>query len=187
MFPPMCPRPTKPIPVVVVAIHALPSIVATSSSSSSRFAAARMGSTWSGRRKPAIAPSTARLRSVQATATAPGVASWRSATAPRRSTSARCSERSGSRKRASCLRRAQQIAPVETLQPQYSLIARDVEATILPFAEREGIGRDRLLPDGLGDAHRSHVPRAHRGSARMMTGASTTRAFASRSCPSIWR
>lgn len=37
------------------------------------------------------------------------------------------------------LRRIQQIAPVETLQPQYSLIERDVEREILPFAEREGI------------------------------------------------
>jgi aryl-alcohol dehydrogenase-like predicted oxidoreductase len=38
------------------------------------------------------------------------------------------------------LRRLQQIAPVETLQPQYSLIERDVEGELLPFAEREGIG-----------------------------------------------
>jgi aryl-alcohol dehydrogenase-like predicted oxidoreductase len=38
------------------------------------------------------------------------------------------------------LRRIQQIAPVETLQPQYSLIERDVERGILPLAEREGIG-----------------------------------------------
>jgi aryl-alcohol dehydrogenase-like predicted oxidoreductase len=38
------------------------------------------------------------------------------------------------------LRRAQTIAPVETLQPPYSLVARDVEGEILPFAEREGIG-----------------------------------------------
>ena len=38
------------------------------------------------------------------------------------------------------LRRIQQIAPVETLQPQYSLIERDVESELLPFAEREGIG-----------------------------------------------
>jgi aryl-alcohol dehydrogenase-like predicted oxidoreductase len=38
------------------------------------------------------------------------------------------------------LRRIQQIAPVETLQPQYSLIERDVERELLPFAEREGIG-----------------------------------------------
>jgi aryl-alcohol dehydrogenase-like predicted oxidoreductase len=38
------------------------------------------------------------------------------------------------------LRRIQQIAPVETLQPQYSLIEREVERETLPFAEREGIG-----------------------------------------------
>jgi aryl-alcohol dehydrogenase-like predicted oxidoreductase len=38
------------------------------------------------------------------------------------------------------LRRIQQIAPVETVQPQYSLIERDVERELLPFAEREGIG-----------------------------------------------
>ena len=43
------------------------------------------------------------------------------------STSSRCA---GSR----------QIAPIETLQPQYSLIEREVEAEILPYAEREGIG-----------------------------------------------
>jgi aryl-alcohol dehydrogenase-like predicted oxidoreductase len=38
------------------------------------------------------------------------------------------------------LRRIQQMAPVETIQPQYSLIEREVEREILPFAEREGIG-----------------------------------------------
>ena len=38
------------------------------------------------------------------------------------------------------LRRIQQIAPVESLQPQYSLIERDVEREILPFVERERIG-----------------------------------------------
>src|SRR5439155_8837328 len=36
-------------------------------------------------------------------------------------------------------RRAQGIASVETLQPQYSLIDRDVDEEILPFAERDGI------------------------------------------------
>ena len=75
------------------------------------------------------------------------------------------------------LRRAQAIAPVETLQPQYSLIARDVEDAILPHAEREGIGvvvyspmgsgmltgrmtRERIaaLPD---DDWRRHDPRFH--------------------------
>ena len=38
------------------------------------------------------------------------------------------------------LRRARAIAPVETLQPPYSLVNRGVEEEILPFAEREGIG-----------------------------------------------
>ena len=38
------------------------------------------------------------------------------------------------------LRRAQQIAPVTSLQPRYSLIHREVEAEILPYCQREGIG-----------------------------------------------
>jgi aryl-alcohol dehydrogenase-like predicted oxidoreductase len=38
------------------------------------------------------------------------------------------------------MRRAQAIAPVETLQPPYSLIERGIEEEILPFAEQEGIG-----------------------------------------------
>jgi aryl-alcohol dehydrogenase-like predicted oxidoreductase len=38
------------------------------------------------------------------------------------------------------LRRAQAIAPVETLQPPYSLLERDVEDEVLPFAQSEGIG-----------------------------------------------
>jgi len=38
------------------------------------------------------------------------------------------------------LQRARAIAPVETLQPPYSLVDRAVEEEILPFAEREGIG-----------------------------------------------
>ena len=48
------------------------------------------------------------------------------------------------------LQRIQQIAPVETLQPQYSLIERDVEREILPFAEREGIGVIAYSPMGSG-------------------------------------
>ncbi|MDP9232447.1 MAG: aldo/keto reductase [Actinomycetota bacterium] len=48
------------------------------------------------------------------------------------------------------LRRIQQIAPVETLQPPYSLVARDVEDTILPFAEREDIGAIVYSPMGSG-------------------------------------
>jgi aryl-alcohol dehydrogenase-like predicted oxidoreductase len=48
------------------------------------------------------------------------------------------------------LRRIEQIAPVETLQPQYSLIERDAEAELLPFAEREGIGTIVYSPMGSG-------------------------------------
>jgi aryl-alcohol dehydrogenase-like predicted oxidoreductase len=38
------------------------------------------------------------------------------------------------------LRRAQAIAPVETLQPPYSLLDREAEKEILPFCESEDIG-----------------------------------------------
>jgi aryl-alcohol dehydrogenase-like predicted oxidoreductase len=48
------------------------------------------------------------------------------------------------------LRRVQQIAPVETLQPPYSLVARTVEHETLPFAEREGIGVIVYSPMGSG-------------------------------------
>jgi aryl-alcohol dehydrogenase-like predicted oxidoreductase len=48
------------------------------------------------------------------------------------------------------LRRIQQIAPVETLQPQYSLIEREIEREIFPFAEREGIGVIAYSPMGSG-------------------------------------
>jgi aryl-alcohol dehydrogenase-like predicted oxidoreductase len=48
------------------------------------------------------------------------------------------------------LRRIKEIAPVETLQPQYSLVARDVEDEILPFAERERIGVIVYSPMGSG-------------------------------------
>ncbi len=48
------------------------------------------------------------------------------------------------------LRRIQQIAAVETLQPQYSLIERDIERAILPFAERERIGVIAYSPMGSG-------------------------------------
>jgi len=48
------------------------------------------------------------------------------------------------------LRRIQGIAPVESLQPPYSLVARDVEEEILPFAESEGIGVIAYSPMGSG-------------------------------------
>jgi aryl-alcohol dehydrogenase-like predicted oxidoreductase len=48
------------------------------------------------------------------------------------------------------LERIQAVAPVETLQPQYSLVAREVEESILPFAERRGIGVVVYSPMGSG-------------------------------------
>ena len=48
------------------------------------------------------------------------------------------------------LRRVQQIAPVETLQPPYSLVEREAEEELLPFAEREGIGVIVYSPMGSG-------------------------------------
>jgi aryl-alcohol dehydrogenase-like predicted oxidoreductase len=48
------------------------------------------------------------------------------------------------------LRRIEQLAPVETLQPPYSLVARDAEEELLPLAEREGIGVIVYSPMGSG-------------------------------------
>jgi aryl-alcohol dehydrogenase-like predicted oxidoreductase len=48
------------------------------------------------------------------------------------------------------MERVADIAPVETLQPPYSLINRNVEREILPFAEREGIGVIAYSPMGSG-------------------------------------
>jgi aryl-alcohol dehydrogenase-like predicted oxidoreductase len=48
------------------------------------------------------------------------------------------------------LRRIEQIAPVETLQPQYSLIERDIERAILPYTHEHGIGVIAYSPMGSG-------------------------------------
>jgi aryl-alcohol dehydrogenase-like predicted oxidoreductase len=48
------------------------------------------------------------------------------------------------------LRRIQAIAPVETIQPPYSLVDPSAEEQILPFAEREGIGAIVYSPMGSG-------------------------------------
>ena len=48
------------------------------------------------------------------------------------------------------LRRVQEIAPVETLQPPYSLVAREAEKDLLPFAKRERIGVIVYSPMGSG-------------------------------------
>lgn len=48
------------------------------------------------------------------------------------------------------LRRIQQIAPVETLQPQHSLIEGEAEQELLPFADNERIGVLVYSPMGSG-------------------------------------
>jgi aryl-alcohol dehydrogenase-like predicted oxidoreductase len=48
------------------------------------------------------------------------------------------------------MRRIAGIAAVETLQPPYSLIARDAEAELLPYAEQTGIGVIVYSPMGSG-------------------------------------
>jgi aryl-alcohol dehydrogenase-like predicted oxidoreductase len=48
------------------------------------------------------------------------------------------------------LRRIQSIAPVEALQAPYSLIGREIEKEILPYAERERIGAIVSSPMGSG-------------------------------------
>ena len=63
------------------------------------------------------------------------------------------------------LRRIEAIAPVETIQPPYSLIDRAAERN--PAARRaRRHRRDRLLADGLRPADRRHDPGADRGAAR---------------------
>jgi aryl-alcohol dehydrogenase-like predicted oxidoreductase len=48
------------------------------------------------------------------------------------------------------IRRIRSIAPVETLQPQYSLIVREGESEVLPFAEQARIGVIAYSPMGSG-------------------------------------
>ena len=48
------------------------------------------------------------------------------------------------------IRRAQAIAPVTSLQPRYSLIHRDVETDVLPFAAMNDIGVIAYSPMGSG-------------------------------------
>ena len=48
------------------------------------------------------------------------------------------------------LRRIQSFAPIETVQPQYSLVERSVEDRVLPFCKDEGIGVIVYSPMGSG-------------------------------------
>lgn len=68
------------------------------------------------------------------------------------------------------MRRAQAIAPITSLQPPYSLIHREVEEEILPYAERENIGVIVYSPMASG----------------LLTGAMTRERIA-RLAPDDWR
>jgi aryl-alcohol dehydrogenase-like predicted oxidoreductase len=48
------------------------------------------------------------------------------------------------------MQRAQKVAPITSLQPPYSLVARDVESGILPYARSQGIGVIVYSPMGSG-------------------------------------
>ena len=80
------------------------------------------------------------------------------------------------------MRRIQSIAPVETLQPPYSLVDRGVEDGDPPVRRARGHRRHRLLADGLRPADRGDDARADRSRCRPTTGAPATRASPSRSC-----
>ncbi len=63
------------------------------------------------------------------------------------------------------MRRAQAVGPVASLQPPYSLLAREIEPAILPFAEREQIGvlayspmHSGLLSGAMTPARIAHLP-----------------------------
>jgi aryl-alcohol dehydrogenase-like predicted oxidoreductase len=48
------------------------------------------------------------------------------------------------------IRRAEKIAPVTSLQPPYSIIRRQIEAEILPYCEKQGIGVINYAPMASG-------------------------------------
>jgi aryl-alcohol dehydrogenase-like predicted oxidoreductase len=48
------------------------------------------------------------------------------------------------------MRRAQMVAPIASLQPPYSLVAPEVESTILPYARSQKIGVIMYSPMGSG-------------------------------------
>ena len=85
------------------------------------------------------------------------------------------------------LRRIQSIAPVETLQPPYSLIDRAAETDDPAVRRTGGDRRDRLFADGFRPADRGDDPGADRAPCRTTTGARPTRGSPSRSCPGTSR
>ena len=81
------------------------------------------------------------------------------------------------------LRRIQSIAPVESLQPPYSLVDRAAEDEILPFAEREGIGVIVYSPMGSGLLTGAMTRERIEGHARRRLAQARLRVSRSRSSP----
>ena len=61
------------------------------------------------------------------------------------------------------MKRLQAIHPIASLQPPYSMIAREVESEILPFCARERYRCDLLQPNGQRTAHRCIRRRSRQG------------------------
>ena len=61
--------------------------------------------------------------------------------------------------------RIAKFGPITSLQPPYSLIRREVEASILPYCQTNNIGVIAYSPMAIGSAHRNDDARAHRGDA----------------------
>ena len=83
------------------------------------------------------------------------------------------------------LRRIQQIAPVETLQPPYSLLAREAEGELLPFAEHAGIGVIVYSPMGSGLLS-GRMTRERIAALPDDDWREATPSSGSRSCPATW-
>ena len=87
------------------------------------------------------------------------------------------------------MRRVESIAPVETLQPPYSLIERAIETDILPFAQRERIGVVAYSPIGSGLLSGAMTRRADRlaaGRRRAQARRALQRALSSRATSRWW-
>ena len=84
------------------------------------------------------------------------------------------------------LRRAQAIAPVETLQPPYSLLERAIEDEILPFAQSEGIGVINYSPMASGLLSGAMTRRARRGPARRRLAQARRALQPARSSSATW-
>ena len=81
------------------------------------------------------------------------------------------------------LQRVAEIAPVETLQPPYSLVAREIEREILPYTDRHGIGVIAYSPMASGLLSGAMTEASALPSYQTTTGAGVTGTSTSQSSP----